>query len=156
MLGRGAVLLIISDGWDRGDCELLEREMAYLQRSSYRLMWLNPLEGTPGYQPIQMGMAAALQYVDDFLPGRNLASLEMLSELLSGVRLERPERKQRPRKPKLNTAKQKLICTKSRRSNSAAIWLPGSARLGRSLRFVKQLCLWVETFRMGDKVIVLT
>ena len=69
VLGRGAVLLIISDGWDRGDCELLEREMAYLQRSSYRLMWLNPLEGTPGYQPIQMGMVPLYSTWMIFFPG---------------------------------------------------------------------------------------
>ena len=99
VLGRGAVVLIISDGWDRGDVDLLTRELARLQRSAYRLMWLNPLIGANEYQPSQRGMAAALDYVDDLLPGRNLASLEQLAEMLSDVRLHRPERKQHPHLP---------------------------------------------------------
>lgn len=99
VLGRGAVVLIISDGWDRGDVDLLGRELARLQRSAYRLMWLNPLIGAGEYQPSQRGMAAALDYVDDLLPGCNLASLEQLAEVLSDVRLNRPERKQHPRLP---------------------------------------------------------
>ena len=99
VLGRGAVVLIISDGWDRGDVDLLTRELARLQRSAYRLMWLNPLMGVREYQPSQRGMAAALDYVDDLLPGCNLASLEQLAEVLSDVRLNRPERRQRPRLP---------------------------------------------------------
>ena len=98
VLGRGAVVLIISDGWDRGDVDLLARELARLQRSAYRLMWLNPLIGSNEYQPSQRGMAAALAYVDDLLPGCNLASLEELAEVLSDVRLNRPERKQHPRR----------------------------------------------------------
>jgi uncharacterized protein with von Willebrand factor type A (vWA) domain len=99
VLGRGAVVLIISDGWDRGDVDLLTCEMARLQRSAYRLMWLNPLVGANEYQPSQRGMAAALAFVDDLLPGCNLASLEQLAGVLSDVRLHRPERKQHPRLP---------------------------------------------------------
>ncbi len=83
VLGRGAVVLIISDGWDRGDVDLLAREMARLQRSCYRLIWLNPLLGSPNYQPLTRGMQAALPYIDDFLPVHNLASLEQLGRLLS-------------------------------------------------------------------------
>jgi len=82
VLGRGAIVLLISDGWDRGDPELLARETARLQRTSYRLMWLNPLLGMPGYQPLTRGMQAALPFVDDFLPVHNLRSLEQLGERL--------------------------------------------------------------------------
>jgi uncharacterized protein with von Willebrand factor type A (vWA) domain len=80
VLGRGAVVMLISDGWDRGDAKLLSREMSRLQRSCHRLIWLNPLLGSPGYQPLTQGMQAALPHVDDFLPVHNLASLEQLGE----------------------------------------------------------------------------
>lgn len=96
VLGSGAVALIISDGWDRGDIDLLRREVARLQRSCYRLIWLNPLLGSPGYRPDQRGMVAALPFIDDFLPGRNLANLEQVAEILSSVGMKRPERKQHP------------------------------------------------------------
>lgn len=99
VLGRGAVVLIISDGWDRGDTDLLEREMARLQRSCHRLIWLNPLLGMDEYEPIQQGMAAALPYVDDFLPVHNLESLEQLAGTLSEVGSLRPTRKQHKRMP---------------------------------------------------------
>jgi uncharacterized protein with von Willebrand factor type A (vWA) domain len=99
VLGRGAVVLIISDGWDRGDSQMLACEMARLQRSAHRVIWLNPLLGSPAYEPTQRGMAAALAYIDDFLPGCNLASLEQLAGLLSSVALVRPERKQHVRPP---------------------------------------------------------
>jgi uncharacterized protein len=79
VLGHGAVVLIISDGWDRGKPDLLGREMARLQRSSYRLIWLNPLLGSPDYEPLTRGMQAALPHIDDFMPVHNLASLEDLA-----------------------------------------------------------------------------
>jgi uncharacterized protein with von Willebrand factor type A (vWA) domain len=85
VLGRGAVVLIISDGWDRGEPELLGEESARLQRSCYRLIWLNPLLGSPRYEPLTRGIQAALPYIDDFLPVHNLASLEELAELLAKV-----------------------------------------------------------------------
>lgn len=85
VLGRSAVVLIISDGWDRGDMELLEREIARLQRSCYRLIWLNPLLGSPEYEPLTRGMQTALPYTDDFLPVHNLASLEDLAAHLASV-----------------------------------------------------------------------
>ncbi len=91
-LGNGPVVLIISDGWDRGEPELLSREMARLQRSCRRLIWLNPLLGSPGYQPLTQGMQAALPYVDDFLPAHNLNSLESLARLLNRL----PRRRQTP------------------------------------------------------------
>lgn len=78
VLGRGAVVLLITDGWDRGDPELLRTEIARLQHNCHRLIWLNPLLGAPQYEPLTRGAQALLPYVDDFLPVRNLASLEML------------------------------------------------------------------------------
>ncbi len=85
LLGQGAAVLIISDGWDRGDIDLLGKEMERLHRSCHRLIWLNPLLGSPGYQPLTRGIQAALPHVDDFLPVHNLASLEQLGELLAAL-----------------------------------------------------------------------
>jgi uncharacterized protein with von Willebrand factor type A (vWA) domain len=85
VLGHGAVAIVISDGWDRGDPELMRREVARLQRTSHRLIWLNPLLGRPGYQPLTRGLQASLPYVDDFLPVHNLHSLEQLGALLGGA-----------------------------------------------------------------------
>ncbi len=82
VLGQGALALIISDGWDRGEPALLAQEMARLQRSCHRLIWLNPLLGSPDYRPLTRGMQAALPFVDAFLPVHNLASLEQLAALL--------------------------------------------------------------------------
>jgi uncharacterized protein with von Willebrand factor type A (vWA) domain len=83
VLGHGPVVLLISDGWDRGEPEVLRREMARLQRSCHRLIWLNPLLGAPDYRPLTRGMQAALPFVDDFLPVHNLASLESLASHLN-------------------------------------------------------------------------
>ncbi|MDW8058531.1 MAG: VWA domain-containing protein [Thermomicrobium sp.] len=94
VLRNGAVVLIISDGWDRGDPELLAREMARLQRSCYRLIWLNPLLGSPRYEPLTRGMQAALPYIDDFMPIHNFASLEALAKHLSRIDQKRPVRRQ--------------------------------------------------------------
>jgi uncharacterized protein with von Willebrand factor type A (vWA) domain len=88
------MVLVISDGWDRGDVDLLRKEMARLQRSSYRLIWLNPLLGSPTYQPLTRGIQAALPYVDDFLPIHNLDSLEALAYALADVTGRRPVRRQ--------------------------------------------------------------
>lgn len=96
VLRNGAVVLIISDGWDRGDPQLLGNEMMRLQRSCYRLIWLNPLLGSPRYQPLTRGMQAALPYIDDFLPVHNMESLELLAEHLSQIGDYRPVRKQAP------------------------------------------------------------
>ncbi len=92
VLGHGAVALIITDGWDRGDPELLRAEISRLQRNCYRLIWLNPLLGAPQYEPLTRGAQALLPYVDDFLPIRNLANLEMLVKELKRVDWRRPER----------------------------------------------------------------
>ena len=94
VLGRGAIVILISDGWDRGDPELLAQEMARLQRHAHRLIWLNPLLGSPRYEPLTRGMEAALPYVDDFLPVHNLASLEDLATHLAQLDEKRtPQRR---------------------------------------------------------------
>ncbi len=94
VLGHGSVVLIISDGWDRGDMDVLEREMARLQRSCYRLIWLNPLLGSPAYEPLTRGMQTALPYTDNFLPVHNLASLNDLAQHLQTINQNRPVRRQ--------------------------------------------------------------
>ena len=82
VLNQGAVVLIVSDGWDRGEIDLLACEMARLQRSTSQVIWLNPLLGDVDYQPLVRGMQAALPYIDRFLPVHNLASLEQLASVL--------------------------------------------------------------------------
>ncbi len=85
VLRSGAVVMVISDGWDRGDLPLFEREVARLSRSCYRLIWLNPLLGYENYEPLTRGIKAAMPYIDDFLPVHNLESLEQIGEALSSV-----------------------------------------------------------------------
>jgi uncharacterized protein with von Willebrand factor type A (vWA) domain len=92
VLGRGAVVLIISDGWDRGDASVLQVEMDRLQHSCHRLIWLNPLLGSPDYRPLTIGMKTALPFIDDFLPAHNLDSLINLGNILSTIDDSRPER----------------------------------------------------------------
>jgi uncharacterized protein len=81
-LGRGSVVIILSDGWDRGDPELLAIEMERLRRSAHRLVWLNPLAGHPDYEPLTRGMRAAVPHTDELLAGNSLASLEQLASIL--------------------------------------------------------------------------
>jgi uncharacterized protein with von Willebrand factor type A (vWA) domain len=79
---QGAVAILISDGWDRGNQDLLKTEISRLQRNCFRLIWLNPLLGSSEYEPLTRGMQTALPYIDDFLPVHNLVSLEdLLSHL---------------------------------------------------------------------------
>ncbi|MBI2221476.1 MAG: VWA domain-containing protein [Acidobacteria bacterium] len=82
VMRNGPVVLIVSDGWDRGDPALLARELARVRRSCRRLIWLNPLLGSARYEPLTRGMRAALRHVDDFLPAHNLASFEQLADRL--------------------------------------------------------------------------
>jgi uncharacterized protein with von Willebrand factor type A (vWA) domain len=84
-LTRGAVAVVLSDGWEREDGALLGREMARLQRATYAVVWVNPIKGSPGYQPLAGGMQAALPFVDRFLAGHNLRSLEELATVLAGI-----------------------------------------------------------------------
>jgi uncharacterized protein with von Willebrand factor type A (vWA) domain len=101
VLGRGAVVLVISDGWDRGDLNLLAQEIHRLQRAAYRLIWLSPLLGSDEYRPVQRGIATVMPCVDDFLPVHNLASLDQLARVLSQVATQRPARKQRTCAPEV-------------------------------------------------------
>jgi uncharacterized protein with von Willebrand factor type A (vWA) domain len=94
VLGHGATVAIISDGWDRGDAAQMRHAIARLQRSCHRLIWMNPLMGAPGYEPLTLGLQAALPFVDDFLPAHNLANLEALGALLLETTNRRPVRRQ--------------------------------------------------------------
>jgi len=94
VLSHGATVAIISDGWDRGDAAQMRRAIARLQRSCHRLIWMNPLMGAPGYEPLTLGLQAALPFVDDFLPAHNLANLEALGILLLETAGRRPVRRQ--------------------------------------------------------------
>jgi uncharacterized protein with von Willebrand factor type A (vWA) domain len=82
-MARGAVVVILSDGWDRGDPADLAEQMARLARVAYRIVWVNPLKATPEYAPLARGMAAALPYVDEFVEGHSVAALESLVEVIS-------------------------------------------------------------------------
>jgi uncharacterized protein with von Willebrand factor type A (vWA) domain len=86
VMRNGPVVLIVSDGWDRGEPSLLTREIARLRRSSRRLIWLNPLLGSESYEPLTRGMQAALPHIDDFMPAHNLQSLEQLATHLRAIR----------------------------------------------------------------------
>ena len=79
---RGAVVVILSDGWDRGEPAEMAEQMQRLSRVAHRVVWVNPLKASPGYAPLARGMAAALPHVDDFVEGHNLDSLERLAELV--------------------------------------------------------------------------
>jgi uncharacterized protein with von Willebrand factor type A (vWA) domain len=85
-LRTSGVVIVVSDGWDRGDPALVATETARLRRNCHRLVWLNPLAGTPGYEPLAGGMRAAMPYIDDFVPAGTVASLERLGEILAGIR----------------------------------------------------------------------
>jgi uncharacterized protein len=84
-VGRGAVVVILSDGWDRGDPEQLEAEMARLRRAVHQLVWLNPLAAHPDYEPLTRGMRAAVPHTDELLAGNSLASLEQLAAILEAM-----------------------------------------------------------------------
>ena len=82
-MARGAVVVILSDGWDRGEPEVLAEQMARLKRVAFRVVWVNPLKATPEYAPLARGMAAALPFVDEFVEGHSLAALEDLVEVIA-------------------------------------------------------------------------
>ena len=84
-LTRGAIVVIASDGWERGDPTLLAEQMRRLHLAAHRVVWTNPLAGGEGYRPLVAGMQAALPYVDDFLPGHNLRALETLADVLEEI-----------------------------------------------------------------------
>ena len=82
-LARGAVVVVFSDGWERGDPDLLATQMARLRRIAHRVVWVNPHRGKTGYEPVQQGVVAALPFVDDFVAGHSLATFAELAELVS-------------------------------------------------------------------------
>ena len=82
-MARGAIVVLLSDGWDRGTPEVLAEQMERLHRVSYRQVWVNPLKHTPGYAPLARGMAAALPHTDEFIEGHSFGSLERLAEAVS-------------------------------------------------------------------------
>jgi uncharacterized protein with von Willebrand factor type A (vWA) domain len=84
-LTRGAVVLIVSDGWERDDAPLVGREMRRLHRAAYAVIWVNPLKGSPRYQPLAAAMREAMPSIDRFVAGHDLASLEALGDLLQGI-----------------------------------------------------------------------
>jgi uncharacterized protein with von Willebrand factor type A (vWA) domain len=76
-------MVILSDGWDRGESHVMTEQMARLKRITHNIIWINPLKVSPGYEPLAQGMAAALPYIDEFIEGHSLESLTELAELLS-------------------------------------------------------------------------
>ena len=82
-LARGAVVVVCSDGWERGDCSQLAEQMRRLSRLAHRVVWMNPHRGKTGFEPVQAGMAAALPYVDDFVAGHSLATFASLIEVVA-------------------------------------------------------------------------
>jgi uncharacterized protein with von Willebrand factor type A (vWA) domain len=82
-LTRGAVVVIVSDGWERGDLTLLDTELARIARQAHRLVWVNPLKGHEGFAPLAGGMRIALRHADVFVEGHNLVALEALADVLS-------------------------------------------------------------------------
>lgn len=81
-MARGAIAVIASDGWERGDCDLLSTQMARLHRLAHRVVWANPHKAQPGYEPLTAGMQAALPYVDNFVEGHSLGALENLARVI--------------------------------------------------------------------------
>lgn len=82
-MARGAIVVILSDGWDRGDPAVMAEQMARLSRVAHRVVWVNPLKASEGYAPLAQGMAAALPYIDSFVEGHSLDSLERLAEVIA-------------------------------------------------------------------------
>jgi len=82
-MARGAVVVLFSDGWERGDPTQLATQMARLQRMAHRVVWVNPHRGKAGYEPVQSGVVAALPHVDDFLAGHSLATFSDLVEVVA-------------------------------------------------------------------------
>lgn len=85
-MARGAIVVILSDGWDRGDPEVLAEQMERLHRAAHKVVWVNPLKVTPGYAPLARGMAAALPHVDAFVEGHSIEAIDELAHQISGVR----------------------------------------------------------------------
>jgi len=95
-MARGAIVIVFSDGWDRGDPQLLAQETKRIQLQARRLIWVNPRPADIGMQPLAVGMRAAMPYVDDFVPGHDPRAIHGLAGLIRGVGAARPARRQRP------------------------------------------------------------
>ena len=102
-MARGAVVVILSDGWDRGDPEAISEQMIRLHRAAHRLIWVNPLKATPDYAPLARGMAAALPHVDNFVSGHSFNALRELAEIICSEREFEEKFESKP--PKTPTAK---------------------------------------------------
>jgi len=98
-MARGAIVVVLSDGWERGDAQLLGEQMARLHRLAHRVIWANPRRGKPGYAPLVAGMVAALPHVDDFVSGHSIAALEQLAAVVGG-RNGSGNRSQNPLRPR--------------------------------------------------------
>ena len=95
-LARGAIVIVFSDGWDRGDPQVLAQETRRLQLQSRRLIWVNPRPAELNMQPLAVGMRAAMPHVDDFIPGHDPRAIAGLASLVHGLGKTRPARRQRP------------------------------------------------------------
>ncbi len=82
-MARGAIVVVLSDGWDRGDPAVLAEQMQRLHRAAHKVVWVNPLKVTPGYAPLARGMAAALPFVDAFVEGHSIDAIEELARVVS-------------------------------------------------------------------------
>ncbi len=82
-MARGSIFVVLSDGWDRGDPEILAEQMQRLNRVAFRVIWVNPLKVSPGYAPLARGMAAAMPFIDDFVEGHSLEAMRQLTEVIS-------------------------------------------------------------------------
>lgn len=101
-MARGAVVVILSDGWDRGDPEVISEQMIRLSRAAHRLIWVNPLKATPDYAPLARGMAAAFPHVDHFVSGHSFNALRELAEIIcSEGESEGKFEGESPKKPKI-------------------------------------------------------
>jgi uncharacterized protein with von Willebrand factor type A (vWA) domain len=88
-INKNTVVLILSDGWDVGDIDLLEQSMRTIHRKAKRVIWLNPLLSDPDYEPVSLGMQSALPFIDDFLPACDLESLRELCSYLASINFSR-------------------------------------------------------------------
>ena len=77
------MVVILSDGWDRGEPEVMAEQMQRLHRVAHRVIWVNPLKASPGYAPLAQGMAAAMPFIDEFVEGHSVESLEQLAALIA-------------------------------------------------------------------------
>jgi uncharacterized protein with von Willebrand factor type A (vWA) domain len=105
---RGAIVIVVSDGWDRGDPALLALEVHRLQLQARRLVWINPRPLLVDDQPLAIGMRAAMPYVDDFIPGHDPRAIAGLASLVAALDAQRPRR--RPHELLLRASAGRIDC----------------------------------------------